>query len=947
MSEPCPTNMSKLFIDEIKPKTAILCFDASGSILGRFTDTQTILQKMVKVAQSLGYTSFRVFFWNSDNPGHPEFKNGVSNWPYPVNNFSLDQVCEIIRSRINTTCTTDPSLAFQAVANATDLDNTHTHVILLTDGEMGWNNITPEETRELRQKLANSIKSLVQHRPHVSINIVAVEAINHTPGTETKGAGNDVYETLIRHNLTGYIASFTTHCPTGTSVHIQKKTKTPPGYLSYKSWYFSELRIREFLDHIQNDLKTKDQGGQLETLQAIVSTLTGLGQNKPPHIARQHLALFSRLFTLIDPILVQYMLGDAIESEKKGQAQLFAHYRDTLKLKFQITDKNLRTHGVHGAVSGFKNQNYISFPPSFNHRYFVCTPEQLSDTHISETNYPNSGFRGLPCIPTGKPSSPLAEQALRQWARLILSARYKQPIQSDEHIYLVLGWVIVITRDPIATPEIVQAYRMLGHIMLNKNHNGAIDKTYYQYLCESGIPMTNRGNPEDFFRIMRVVADTLGFTAPPMRLWEEMCRALDGSTDGKLYRAQLPHFTAIPGMYQGEIKIPCIEYTIDKVPIGLGYEYQCPVTGDPTHMTGGKMIKPHPIHMNTCHPMVVFTHKGVVQLQSSSFPVCPCCFRDLDARDFVEVGPRPPEYILPDGYLNNPDAHESKQRTVAHGSVILDSKQESVALDSKQGSVARGSILDSKQGSDAPDSKHGSDAPDSKHGSDAPDFKQGSDAPDSKHLLNASPQIAQILSQSGKILVLLRGTVGPGKSTFAKYLAKMLEDQKRPRHIVSMDLFCAQGYSFSEASRRVEQELRNFIHRHSDPAMNPVIIMDLCNETLNKTNTFFKVDLRDWKQIDTYPNLFRLPGSDTKWDNLNGYLAWSLRNVLARKTPGPGDTHWLNPIDTSVAKCMEVHKKKASSLFGGRVVNEFYRIPVQERTDLATRYAETLRLRQL
>jgi hypothetical protein len=59
-----------------------------------------------------------------------------------------------------------------------------------------------------------------------------------------------------------------------------------------------------------------------------------------------------------------------------------------------------------------------------------------------------------------------------------------------------------------------------------------------------------------------------------------------------------------------------------------------------------------------------------------------------------------------------------------------------------------------------------------------------------------------------------------------------------------------------------------------------------------------------------FPNLDR--------NNLAGYFAWSLRNVLRRGAANAGTDYYLSPVGAGVVVCIDVHKKKAKSLFNQR-----------------------------
>ena len=81
-----------------------------------------------------------------------------------------------------------------------------------------------------------------------------------------------------------------------------------------------------------------------------------------------------------------------------------------------------------------------------------------------------------------------------------------------------------------------------------------------------------------------------------------------------------------------------------------------------------------------------------------------------------------------------------------------------------------------------------------------------------------------------------------------------------------------------------------------------VVVIDTCGERDSGNKKCFNVDFRDWELITVKPNLHM--------DKLDGYLAWSLRNVLKRTVPGPNDNYYLNPIGAGQSTCILFTKEK-------------------------------------
>jgi len=178
---------------------------------------------------------------------------------------------------------------------------------------------------------------------------------------------------------------------------------------------------------------------------------------------------------------------------------------------------------------------------------------------------------------------------------------------------------------------------------------------------------------------------------------------------------------------------------------------------------------------------------------------------------------------------------------------------------------------------------------------------------------DAIPQLLSELKIGGDdtkgTLVILKGTVGSGKSTFADRAKKVVEARGGYCVVEGPDRYC-QSMSPQSACQKVTQQL-NVALRY--PAKDKVVIVDCCGERSNGLNVF-NVNFVNWKRVEVWPNLNR--------DDLEGYAAWSLRNVLLRKKPKKNDNHNLNPESAGEKTCIDVHRKKFEALFGGKAAKK-------------------------
>ena len=179
----------------------------------------------------------------------------------------------------------------------------------------------------------------------------------------------------------------------------------------------------------------------------------------------------------------------------------------------------------------------------------------------------------------------------------------------------------------------------------------------------------------------------------------------------------------------------------------------------------------------------------------------------------------------------------------------------------------------------------------------------------------ASSVVASTNPSKG-VIVMMRGTVGCGKSSFSRILMKQVREMK----------FFKSGQQFSPDDHNkkapqgskpngvniVRNELRAFINKEG-----PLFgIIDTCGELYDESNPqkfCFDTSLRDFNVVVVYPNFIE---SDMK-----GYLSFSLYNVLKRAMHSPTTDFYLNPVSAGFETCKRVHTDKARALFKHKFFN--------------------------
>jgi hypothetical protein len=163
---------------------------------------------------------------------------------------------------------------------------------------------------------------------------------------------------------------------------------------------------------------------------------------------------------------------------------------------------------------------------------------------------------------------------------------------------------------------------------------------------------------------------------------------------------------------------------------------------------------------------------------------------------------------------------------------------------------------------------------------------------------------------SKKVLVIMKGTVGSGKTTVSRLLQEEVEKIGGVCINESTDKYCKTGLHVKEAANRVNSVLRGISRINNDLI---VVIIDTCGEGERYTgNSIFGYSFDGWEIHRITPNF-----DESK---IRQYLCWSLYNVLNRPLHSASTNYWLNPESASVDICKKVHTDKAKALFGSKFV---------------------------
>ena len=186
-------------------------------------------------------------------------------------------------------------------------------------------------------------------------------------------------------------------------------------------------------------------------------------------------------------------------------------------------------------------------------------------------------------------------------------------------------------------------------------------------------------------------------------------------------------------------------------------------------------------------------------------------------------------------------------------------------------------------------------------------------------------------SDNNRYLIFMRGTVGAGKTTLSNFIQEKYTKLGFTVFNEGTDKYCKSGIQTRQAIGLVKRELSKAVLIPS----RCIVIIDTCGEI--KSSAPFDINFDGWTTLEIYPNLDR--------NNLMGYLAWSLTNVLSRGPSGRSTEFYLcpsaKPGQEGINLCKDVHRKKAIAL--NLYDRNFSNLSDSDRLALAAQYAKTMK----
>jgi hypothetical protein len=843
---------------------AILLVDASGSVKQAYDNTTTIFNKMKSVIKSLPHKQFRIIFWNSDNEReNNKFPFGVSIYPYLVDKVSIDSMFTLFATYINNECVTLTYLGVDALVNKSSswLNQTTNDVYIITDGQMGYASITSSQKREVGTRLAASIKKLI-NTYSCNLYIYTVEAVRYNFGSETlqSFAGSDVYQVIQENQLTKSITKFVTFDLANSEkgyTHISR-TNAIKGFIPYKDRLFSESKISMFLQWIKQTVDnicreatdpTKASDQLLVIVQDLTPTLSALTLDKPRNISDQIINNFCNTFRSTP--LDFYLAKFILDDSIKNERAGQAQLLSVYQQKRRDFFKLANDLLSQSTSKYIGVLNYFVSYPLGN--YIITGHSSMIDKTIQKFTNSAVDYQDyiFPVMPLDfKIGSDINGQCLRQWTRTVISKLYSVDMLGDIVIYIVLMINMRVQLGDL--PESIKsAYINLCTTMLSKKRLNS-ESTELDRLLSGSFPTPNNGRVEDFYKFMTTVLEKSGLAMKikPMTMWFALVLAYGNPT---LIVSQLAH---------------CLEDIKADYPNIKPLDLLTMFVVKPFVLVE---IAPHidytcMISLDDCSKNGGYQFSGHTSVSGYHCQPINIISTDSFAQLFnnSDTVPCPICYTDIDAQSFIPIGPATSNQTVP-----VDIPSSTPNIFSSRPQLYKPTISNKKP----------------------------------PVLTATGNYLSGPSAGEKKIWIQMVGTVGSGKTTLSKALKKAIREIGGHCIIVGVDKYLKKDMNFATALDACRAALLNLANQ-SNPLT--VAIIDTCGENkFNLKDTVFEIQLKGWKKIRAEPNYNK--------SNLNGYLHWSLRNVLSR-TADSGCN--LNPDTAGIGRCIDVHLAKSKGIFG-------------------------------
>ena len=168
--------------------------------------------------------------------------------------------------------------------------------------------------------------------------------------------------------------------------------------------------------------------------------------------------------------------------------------------------------------------------------------------------------------------------------------------------------------------------------------------------------------------------------------------------------------------------------------------------------------------------------------------------------------------------------------------------------------------------------------------------------------------VSNVKATLDKYAIFMIGIVGSGKSTMRLELHRQLESMGFIVVVINMDKLSKKNQQ-SQANQIFKQDVERGEKMAQSQNKPLVVIFDLCNEKMRPPNfDCFGLKIRGkFKCTTCMPNFFE--------DDIDGYQAWTLWQVIERARPITENDHWyLTTHGAGLATCIKVANTKLSAM---------------------------------
>lgn len=879
--------MEELFATYQYKSIPILLIDASGSVIfNRFGD-KYVFDQIKNIIENFPESEFRIIFWNSAKGESDFFKEGIYRIPFVVKKSTLGQTFTFVREHINKHCLTYSHLGFVNIPNEWMDPISPTKIYFITDGEMGYQDIKIMEMNNLKKNLSDCIKKLFTDHPMVQLNIITVEPKNmnfNEMETLKNAAGCDVYNLIMENQLTMYITKFISYTLNNLDGFVHINKIRPPP------------GFVPFGDKYFSELKVN----------LFVQYLVELISSTPDE---------NELLKIVQYLssTVATLIKDKPKRISEEIIKMFCGFfnkttLDPMFVKFILSDAVEKENAGMASI-------------------FTMYRQQLKDLYKQAQILLGKNVKEAIGIGNMFLTIPIADKIISGHFRMI-----------DKNIFLGRSTYSqsAVRINNILIPIIPFDYQTCSKM------NEQCLRQWMRVIIGKSYHVDNYGDI--------VIYTMLGI------LIRICCSNLDPTI--------INSYRHLASVMLKKVRTNSTRTELERLENG---ELPIPNSGKVTDFYNDMNIVNQQLETKL-EPMTLWyimclalDNEMLIKKQIVH------CFEDIK-KDFPDI--EPSKLLFQIKNMIKPIVHHQIpfENVLDYNCLIT---MENVTNVGGYRFLPHPSLTDticapiyvlSTEGyQQLLKEKHTSICPICYHQLDESNFEQVGPKPqiDEKEIFEKDtmnmftdevliPTVQNVSNEKEPIgkdvkklskkgtLIIMKGVVGSGKSFYCNHIKEAIEKLGGYCLVEGTDKYCKDGMDIAKAIGKVKESLDTI-----DVIENKllVVIIDTCGER-NNSNIIFDKDFTGWNRINVWPNLIK--------SDMLGYLSWSLRNILNRPKPGPDDNYWLNPVEKNPNTCIEIHKRKATALFGKKIPKLFEIVPrtkeeiIEKLNENADAYQEKL-----